>query len=182
MKRLITLAVLLFTVLSLGGLAGAAAPGHPVLVTSAGQSADDMILKVMLDRQLDQTVERDPLARPENLKGMKTLVLTLGVSNKGLGSAGIDLVGEKARLVSILDAAKEQGIYVILVHLGGPSRRGVSSDEVAQLAAPYVQSMIVIEDSNQDKFFDQLAEKYELSAVVVPSRNDVAAAIAKLFE
>lgn len=181
-KHIIFLSLILLTVASFGFAANAATPSQPVFVTSAGQSADDMILKVMLDRQLGTTVARDPMAKAADLEGIKTLALVVGVSNKGLGSAGINFEQETARIQSLLDEAQKNDIYVILVHIGGPARRGASSDEVAKLVAPYAHSIIVGTESNQDKFFDNLAKEHNVDLNVVPARNDAAVAISELVK
>ena len=77
MKKSLTLilTITLFCLLSMGAVVSAATPGYPILVTSAGQSADDMILKVMLERQLGNSVEREQMAQPANVKGKETLIL-----------------------------------------------------------------------------------------------------------
>ncbi|NMA62340.1 MAG: hypothetical protein GX956_10695 [Firmicutes bacterium] len=181
-KTILSLSLLLLTVSSFGMIASAATPSQPIFVTSAGQSADDMILKVMLDRQLGTTVERNPLAQVADLEGVNTLALVVGVSNKGLGSAGINLDQEKARIKSLLEEAKKNDSYVILVHIGGPARRGASSDEVAKIVAPYAHSIIVGAESNQDKFFDNLAKENNVTLTVVESRNDAATTIVDLIK
>lgn len=180
-KKVAVVVMLVGCLLSFGVLASAASPDHPILVTSAGQSSDDMILKVMLDRYFGKTVERNPLAEAGNLDGINTLVLAVGVSNKGLGSAGINIDQEKARIVSLVDAAKANDIYVILVHIGGPTRRGAGSDEVARILAERADQMIVVTESNQDKFFDQLSSTYGVDLQIVASRNDAAGAIGGLI-
>lgn len=181
-KNILLLSLTLLIVSSFGLVASAATPSQPILVTSAGQSADDMILKVMLDRQLGTTVDRNPLAQVADLKGKNTLALVVGVSNKGLGSAGINFEQETARITSLMEEAKKNDTYVILVHIGGPARRGASSDQVAKLVAPYAHSIIVGTESNQDKFFDNLAKENNVALTVVAARNDAATAIADLVK
>jgi hypothetical protein len=181
-RRSISFVLILLSVLSLAAMAVAAEPGQPILITSAGQSADDMILKVMLERQFGNPVDRNPLAEASEVEGHQTLLLAVGVSNKGLGAAGINLEQEKARLTSVLDAAKAADCYVIMVHIGGPSRRGAGSDEVARLVAPYASKMIILADSNQDGFFDELAKEHDAALEIVESRNDVALIIADLVK
>jgi len=180
-KTILSLSLVLLASLSFGMIGSAAAPSHPILVTSAGQSADDMILKVLLDRQFETAVERNPLAQVIDLEDINTLVLVVGVSNKGLGSAGINLDQEKDRITSLLDEAKSKDCYVILVHIGGPARRGAGSDEVAKIVAPYADSIIVSAESNQDQFFDNLGSTNNVSVTIVDSRNEAATAIANIF-
>lgn len=180
-KSILSFAVIALTLLSFGMLVSAAAPEQPILVTSAGQSADDMILRVMLGRLFGEEVDRNPLATPADLEGKKSLALVVGVSNKGLGSAGINLDQELERIETLLEAAKENDVYVFLVHIGGPSRRGAGSDQVATLVSSYAHHIIVTAESNQDGFFDGLAEKSNAEVLVVPTRNDAAAVMVELF-
>ncbi len=178
----VVLAVILLALLAVGALVGASGPSQPILVTSAGQSPDDLIVKVMIDKLLAEPVERNALAGPEDLEGMQTLILAVGVSNKGLGAAGIDLDQEVARITSLLEAAREQECFIILLHIGGQARRGVGSDLVADLVAQFANSMIVVAAGNQDQFFNQLGEKYEASVLEVEARTDAANALAHMFE
>ena len=76
---------------------------------------------------------------------------------------------------------KSKDCYVILVHIGGPARRGAGSDEVAKIVAPYADSIIVSVESNQDQFFDNLGSTNNVSVTLVESRNEAAAAIADIF-
>ncbi len=181
-KNMLSLTVIAIALLSLSILASAATPQHPMLITSAGQSADDMILRVMLGRLFGEEVERNPLAKPEDLEGKKALALVVGVSNKGLGSAGINLDQEIARIQTLLEAAKENDVYVFLVHIGGPSRRGAGSDQVAEMVSAYADHIVVTAESNQDNYFTELASNNGAELLAVASRNDAAAVIADLFK
>lgn len=178
-KNVLNFVVITLVLLSFSILASAAAPQHPILVTSAGQSADDMILKVMLERQFGVEVARESLATPEHLEGKNTLALVVGVSNKGLGSAGINLDQEIDRIKSLLEAAIENDLYVLLVHIGGPSRRGAGSDQVAGIVGAFANKIIVTEESNQDAFFDNLGDA---EVIMVATRNDAATTIVELFK
>jgi len=66
---------------------------QPLLITSAGQSAEVQLAAVLAKRaELDYTLAK--LATSEDLSGKKTLVLSLGASLKGLGAAGLDVAQE----------------------------------------------------------------------------------------
>ncbi|HKM42397.1 MAG TPA: DUF6305 family protein [Limnochordia bacterium] len=181
-KSILSLTVVTLALLSFGVLAIAATPEQPILVTSAGQSADDMILRVMLGRLFGEEVDREPMAAPADLEGKKSLALVVGVSNKGLGSAGINLDQEFERIQTLLEAAKENDIHVFLLHIGGPSRRGAGSDQVAELVSAYAHHIIVTAESNQDNYFDDLAEKNGAEVLVVETRNDAAIVMVDLFK
>ena len=96
---------------------------QPVLITSAGQSADVQIASVQARKAgLQSTLVK--AASAKDLASVKTLVLVLGASLKGLGAAGLDTAKEKARVDALLAEAKAKGIPVLLLHLGGETRRG----------------------------------------------------------
>lgn len=149
-------------------------PGFPVIITSAGQSPDGLVLKVLLtDKQRGPLAEHKPLAKPEDIANAKTLIVAVGVSSKGLGSAGVNIDQEIARVKSVLEAAKKNGIYVILVHMGGTARRGAKSDEMAQLVAGYAHKIIVLATGNQDGFYTKLGEQRNIPVVVAQERTAV---------
>src|SRR4030042_3996863 len=63
---------------------------QPLLITSAGQNAEVQIAAVLAKRAgLSYTLSKQATAA--DLKNMKTLVLVLGTSLKGLGAAGLDV-------------------------------------------------------------------------------------------
>ena len=104
---------------------------EPVLLTSAGQSADVQILKTLFDRS-KVTAKTLPLAKPSDLDGVKTLVIAVGGSSKGLGAAGIDAAKETARLKSLLAKARELKIPVLAMHIGGESAKTVTTERVSK--------------------------------------------------
>jgi len=89
------LSVVLTLVLLASVAAGAVAQGTevvirtPILVTSAGQSPDVLMVRVLLNRIGVENIT-DELAEPAQLEGVQTVIFALGGSQKGLGAAGID--------------------------------------------------------------------------------------------
>ncbi|MDR7520257.1 MAG: DUF6305 family protein [Armatimonadota bacterium] len=96
----------------------------PVLLTSAGQSADFQIVKILFDR-LKVPATAKALAGPEDLANARTLVVAIGGSTKGLGAAGIDADGELARVQTLLARAREAKLKVLALHIGGAARRAL---------------------------------------------------------
>jgi hypothetical protein len=129
---------------------------EPVLLTSAGQSADVQILKTLFDRS-KVTAKTLPLAKPSDLDGMKTLVIAVGGSSKGLGAAGIDAAKETARLKSLLAKARELKIPVLAMHIGGESKRGDLSDGLFSLVAEASAQVVMIKDGDKDGFLSKTA-------------------------
>jgi len=157
-------------------------PGKPALITSAGQSTDGLILKTILtDKATGEAVPFEKLAEPRDLEGIRTLIVSVGLSSKGLGAAGINVDQEKARVRTILDAAKKDGIFVILVHIGGTARRGTGSDEFATIVADYAHHILVVKASNDDGFFTKLAKGKNIPLTEVDDRIAIGAPIKDLL-
>lgn len=162
----------LVAALCLAGTARAAGVtfGSPGLITAIGQSLDVNAVKVLLNTQLKLGLEYKPLAQVSDLAGMKTVVMVVGVSAKGLGAAGLDMDREAARTRALLGAAKAQGTQVLVMHIGGEARRGKTSNDLLELVVPEAAFVVVVASGNKDRLFQRLASK----------RNTPVAEIAKL--
>ncbi len=161
------------TILMLGMLvvAGAQTYEQPVLVTSAGQSADVTMVSMMCKRlKLEATVEAKATA--ENLKGIKTLILVPGFSSKGLGAAGISKEEEMDRVKAIIAEAKKQKVGILLMHIGGVPRRGTQSDPFNTLAAEASSKYIVVRQGDEDGFFTNLAKEKKVPIELVDKIAD----------
>lgn len=135
-------------------------PG-PVLITSAGQSADGVVLNALL-RRAGVDVRLENLAEVEQLEGVGVLVVTLGASQKALGAAGIDGTAEVERVDRLLVAAAERGIAVVGVHIGGEGRRGPLSQPYLDAVSGRVQLLLVTVEGNADGYFDAVAAESEI--------------------
>ena len=145
---------------------------QPILLTSAGQSADADMLKVLVDKG-GLEYEMDGVATADALEGKKTLLVAIGGSSKGLGAAGINADDEIARVDALIDAAKEQGISVIAAHIGGEARRGDLSDKFVAPVVEKADYVIVVEDGNKDGLFDDLASKAGIPIAKVATMAEV---------
>jgi len=148
-------------------LTGRAAAGEeetwqqPLLITSAGQSAEVQLAAVLAKRAgLNYALEKT--AEPAHLEGFKTLVLSLGASLKGLGAAGLDVPQEKERVRRLLEAAAASDIPVLCLHLGGEARRGQLSDEFISAFLPSARAALVVKSGNQDGLFTRLCREHEI--------------------
>jgi len=137
-------------------LAGAAWAGD-IALTSIGQSPDSMMVKVVL-KKLKVTPDTDNLLRAEGLEGKTILIAVVGGSSKGLGAAGIDKDQENQRATELLQTARDKGIKVLIMHVGGEGRRGKLSDAFITTAVPYADELILVEGANEDGLFDSLIE------------------------
>jgi hypothetical protein len=153
---------------------------QPVLITSAGQSAEITIVSMVFRKlELQRTV--DPHATATDLSGIKTLVLVPGFSSKGLGSAGVNREQEMERLKSLIAAAQTAGVKTLVLHLGGKARRGTQSDEFNRVAAVGAQQLIVVKSGDEDQFFSKLAADRKIPITLVDRMSDVAGVVGGLF-
>ncbi len=130
---------------------------EPVLLTSAGQSADITIAKILLTR-VKLNFTENKLAETTDLKDVKTVVVIAGGSLKGLGAANIDKEKEIKRIEELLTKAKSEGIRILTMHIGGKSRRGSLSDAFCEAAAKDADHLIIVSTGNEDGFFTEIAK------------------------
>ncbi len=176
MKKIIL--CVLATVLFLSGgsvfpdmVASAEASG--ILLTSVGQSPDATMIRVVL-RKMKINAENQPLLRPDGLGGEKILVAVVGGSSKGLGAAGIDKDQEIERVTGLFQAAKQKGMKLLVMHIGGEGRRGTLSDAFIEAAAPHADRLIIVDGGNNDKIFDRLVEGKNVKILTAPNVNGTA--------
>jgi hypothetical protein len=153
---------------------------QPILLTAAGQSADVLMVKLMLERNKLQFTF-DKLATPEQLTGMKTLVLVAGGSSKGLGAAKIDAKQELERTSALIARAKKEGIKVIGVHIGGEARRGSMSDQFNKATAEAADCLVVLKSGDQDQFFTKIATARRIPLFGVEKITDAIPVFGRLF-
>jgi hypothetical protein len=154
----------------------------PGLITSIGQSSDIAIIKALLNTKLKLGLDVNPVAKAADLAGVKTLVLVLGSSTKGLGAAGIDMDQETERTKALLKAAKDKGVRILAMHVGGESRRGKGTNDLIELVVPESQQVVVVASGNKDKLFDTLASKRGIPVTEVPSLAAAGDAVKSLFQ
>lgn len=159
MKRLIQRVILLFFVSSISiNAQDAFVAEDPVLITSAGQSADILMVKILAKKaQLNYTMDKS--ATVDQLADKKSILVVAGGSTKGLGAAKIDKADEYARVESLINQAKDDNIQVIAIHVGGKSRRGALSDYFNKLVAENADHIIVVSGGNEDLFFTNIANE-----------------------
>ena len=94
----------------------------------------------------------------EKVGEFKSIIIVSGGSTKGLGAAKIDKEEEYARTEKMIEKAKEEGVKIIGMHIGGKSRRGALSDYFNELVANNSDHLIVVESGNQDSYFSNIAK------------------------
>lgn len=143
----------------------------PTILTSVGQSADVEMIKALMDNAgISYTM--DKLVKADGLGDAKTLILAVGGSSKGLGAAGIDADDELSRTTDLIDAAKENGISIIAMHIGGENRRGELSDKFITPSLENADYIIAVEEGNNDGLFTDIASKNSIPMDLVASISE----------
>ncbi len=152
----------------------------PMAITSCGQSADALTVSLLSKRmRLEHTFE--PVLKPETLAKVRTLVIVVGGSLKGLGEAGTDEKRELARVGALLPKARRAGVAVIAVHVGGAARRGPVSDRFIELVIGQADFIIVTEAGNQDGLFTKVSRARSVPVVIVAQPAEVGRELKALF-
>ncbi len=165
--------IIMLTILMIGAMAGAVAsieapePAYPMYMTTTGQGPDAMMLDILLNKVQGIPVKFDTVLKAENCADMKTIIFVAGYSGKGMTAAGINDAAEEARVKGLMELAAKNSAYVIIVHMGGTTRRGASSDKFTDFVATGVSKIVVIPDSNKDGYFTKMAELKGVGLVTV---------------
>jgi hypothetical protein len=139
---------------------------QPILITSAGQSAD-VTMASMLCKKAGLEAKAANRATAAEIAGYKTLIIVPGFSSKGLGAAGISREQEMERVRAVIAAAQQQKIKILVLHIGGKPRRGQQSDDFNKIAAEASQHMIVVKQGDEDRFFSDISDKMKVGIDVV---------------
>ena len=153
----------------------------PVLVTSFGQSTDGSMIEQVMKRLKTVSYTYNPTATSADLGGVKTVVIAVGNSTKGLGAAGISQDQETARAKEFMAAAKKAGVKVICCHIGGATRRGALSDAFADMVLPLSSYILVKEDGNEDGKFTSFAAANNIPITLVYGSKDTVDAFKQIF-
>ena len=153
----------------------------PVLVTSFGQSTDGSMIEQVMKRLKTVSYSYNPTATGADLDGVKTVVIAVGNSTKGLGAAGISQEQETARAKEFMAAVEKKGVKVILCHIGGATRRGSLSDAFADMVLPLSSYMVVKEDGNEDSKFTSFASAHSIPITLVYGSKDTVDAFRLIF-
>lgn len=153
---------------------------EPALITTAGQSADLNMVKVIFERS-KVALKTAPLAGPDDLKDMKSLVIVIGGSTKGLGAAGIDAEKEMKRVEQLMTAAADRKIPIIGMHIGGKARRGELSDKFIDLVVPKVSFLMLIKEGDSDGYFSKMMASRKMNARVAEKLTELQEPIKALY-
>lgn len=149
------------------------AQGKTVYLTTVGQADSDIVGNVFKKAGATGGYTVETMLNASEVEDGAVVFLTLGASSKGLGSAGVDEAHEQARAKAFSDAAKAGKFTLVLVHVGGTTRRGASSDPIIEAAFPGATACFVVETGNEDGFFTTLASTNNVSLYSVAKTLDL---------
>jgi len=187
---------------------------YPVLTTSAGQSTDVETLNIIVEeagikydycdiptaeilkdgvglggRESADTgfhveIHTDLDKFPSGTQ-YKTIILAIGASLKGMGASGLTIEDEEKRLKEVIDYCKNNGIFIIALHVGGVSKRGApggDNEKMIDAVAPYADYIIVAKDSNKDGRFTNIAKEKGIPFIEVEYALGVVDILKKAFQ
>lgn len=153
----------------------------PVAMTSPGQSPEITIVDMLVSR-INFEIKTDYTLKPEELNGMKTLIIIIGGSSKGLGEAGVDLQEEVDRTKQLIAVCKEKGIKIIGMHLGGAERRGEKSQVMIELVTPNCDYVVVRSDGNKDGIFTKICTEKKIPLKEIEKTIEVTDILKAVFQ
>jgi hypothetical protein len=166
---------------SRGGQEAAALFEQPLLITSAGQNAEVQIAAVLAKRAgLSYALSK--LATAKDLENMKTLILVMGASLKGLGAAGLDMDKERDRVTTLVSEAQKRNLPLLCLHLGGESRRGQQTDELISEFLPLAKLAIIVKSGNSDGIFTRICREKNIPLIEVEKTVDVLTPLQRAFK
>lgn len=153
----------------------------PVAMTAPGQSPEIGVLELLSGR-LNLEIESESFMEPEDLQGMKTLLIIIGASGKGMGAVGIQLEEEVDRAKRLIATSKEHNITLIGIHLGGEPRRGPNSDIMIKEVTPHCDYVVVKKDGNKDDIFTTICEENNIPLTEIERTVEVVDVLKAIFQ
>lgn len=155
----------------------------PLLITCTGQSPDYLTVYTLV-RKLQIEADNDPLITPRKMKeqGYNTMIVVMGVSLKGLGVAGLKQQEELERCELVFKEAKELGIKIIGVHIGGEAGRNVIKDKFITPFASQCDYLIVLTEGNKDGLFYKIVGQNNIPLNVFKAFAELPAIITAMFK
>ena len=124
-------------------------------LTTIGQSDFDTVAN-LIDKTSRKDVIKNNLLKANEVEDGSVVILVVGSSTKGLGSAGTDIGNENQRAEAFANAAKENKFSIVLVHVGGEQRRGAQADPIIRTVVPAAKLVMVVKTGNADGLFNTL--------------------------
>lgn len=153
--------------------------GQPALLTPFGQSQDANAVKLMT-KKFSVDYEMACFADRIDWSKYQSMIVVLGGSGKGLGAAGLDIPSELERCKALVAAAKEKGVKIVAMHIGGQDRRGPNSEPFLGFMGD-ANFAIVRGDGNTDGYFTKLCAEKNVPMFTIEKTGDIRKVMASMF-
>lgn len=156
--------------------------GQPVLLTSAGQAMEVLMVKGLCTRGDTVNAKYRPFATADSISDVKAVIVVPGGSAKGLGAAkGVSIESEEARVTKLLAGAVKAKLPVVMVHLGRDGRRGPKSDPLIKLAGASANVIVVEKGGDDDGLMKGIAEKNKARYIVIENTAALIGVFKEIF-
>ncbi len=152
-----------------------------IYLTTIGQADVDKVQSFFDDLEMEDGkdyVKKNNLTAAEVEEGA-VVFMVIGTSGKGLGAAGTDLNGEKARANAFV--AKEN-ITLLVFHVGGLDRRGDTTDPIIEIVCPKANLLLVVNTANNDGKFSKIAKDNNVDLYLFSKTSKMESAINTLLD
>jgi len=179
--RLVFLVLLGWMLSGLDAVRAATQFSEPVVITTAGQSSDLLLARQFFKNAGVTKARASSRFTADSLAGVKTLVLVVGGSSKGLGEAKNATDAELTRVKALLQKAKALKVPILCLHVGREARRGPLSDPFITPVVPAASQVLVLAGGNKDKLFTTLAGKAKVPVTEAVDYREVVARVKEYF-
>ena len=153
-----------------------------VYLTCAGQADLDLTVNILDAAGVAAAkYTKDNLLQASEVEEGAVVLLVLGTSSKGLGSAGTNVTAEMERATAFAQLADADKITLVVVHLGGADRRGSLSDGVISACISSADVLLVVTGGNDDGLFTTASTSKNIPLHIYSKKSKVAAAFQTLF-
>ena len=108
-------------------------------------------------------------------------VVAVGGSEKGLAAAGVTVEKEAEHIRAVLEAAREQNIPILALHIGGYGRRGDVTDPLIQTVFPFADGAVILEEGDPDGLMLDLLNRADIPADYVAEPIDAVPVFQRIF-
>ena len=152
----------------------------PVVITSAGQSTDTYIIHDISNQLMIRSFFM-PQAEDIDIKDIKTIVFSVDYSSLGTQYKDISYDEEKRRISKLIKKAKDKGLTVLTIVLGGKQPNEKKTEELLKLIGNQTDYFIGLRGSGNEEILTELAENRDIPLTLVDEVNDISEPYASAF-
>ena len=154
----------------------------PFILTSAGQGPGAALIRAMLELRARREAGFAPLATAEDLPDKGSVLIAIGISEKGMEAAGTSLSDETSRLKELLLKASDNKLAVLLFQAGTRSARQATPEAFLRMAFPYAHAIITKEPEDNRELVESLAEEHSVKLIEIGSYSQLQEVLNSLLQ